>query len=633
VGQTASWLNINPTQQISSGNSITVHQEASIGGHNEVGPSQTLPNIPQFIHQKGPLGPGTFKGLVECSTTLEILGVTPGAVTVIANEGQNETWINPTQHLMGKGGLPLKAGMITAQQSMPRCKQDGTLWTDTVPKVGDLPPPTITHDLCSDVLRLTASTVHVGGTFIVAREVHPASGPITSSVIGNRPILYDPEIIDLPQSIKLSDPAGQVYISVSQSSCGVTSKPTLVKLASGGPFGPPGVRGTLYECARSIPITNAHPGSNILTFDDTGALADLKGVEVPNFTIRTWRGLQPGQLTIQQFGCKADAKVSMPVNKLPDFLPMPVIPTKLRPNTSWVPVQDIIQGAQVYLLIDRQLGSGSTEILDKTGYVLANNPLSEGENVIPVQIICSKTSPDTGKNSVTVTAGKMILSGIPAQVSRGTTVSFTVTATDADNHTPVTATVFLNSQPPVSVSTGQPITYSPRAGDPSPTITVSSPPAYVNATATINLVDPITTWTLTGRAQPNPPLLAGQLPVQVASLNWNVVPDWDASKTRNLTVTSIGSVLSASGTFPIPTGAVKSLNVTISGTASVQAGYVNGVYVQPGSVPFNSASQRIGFHGPVNELMSWHLEVEFVYDPGADTGSQWIAPTFLGLQP
>lgn len=623
--QETSWLGIDATKPINPGNRAEVHQEAVIGGITRVSkPVQSLP-IPAFSLHTDLLPPPVLGPLTQCDTSRAFLQVVGGAGLSITNEGQSESWINPSNAFNGYGAPSLKVGKAIATQSMPRCKRQGQPGTFPVGPATVPGAPTVTQDVCPQTPRLTVSNLSPGGLLHIYRVVN--NGPRT--LAGDVGIAYMQQPIDLPSSLALTDSGGPVTLVLTQSRCAGESAGTSVKVATAtGPFGGAHITEPLFDCQRFIPTTNAHPGAIVTAIDTKTGLpiSDPYGVAQASMVIKLWFPLVAGQkILVRQHGCNADGdSQTVKVNGLPNPIPVPKVVEPVRPGAPWVKVTGVLPGARLHLLVNNQLRPGSVNALSDTGVITVQGaPLAEKDRVFVIQTICATSSNIEGAG-VAVTRGHLKLSVSPSQVARGTTVLVTVSAVDADTGTPVSAQVLLNGK--IVGTTGSPFAYAPNLGDPNPAGVVHEPVAYVDATFSIALVDP--SWTLFMQAGPVPAFL-DTLKINVDQITWIVTPDWNAALSKTVPVSPLAPAATGSVILPLPPGAVKTVTVTISGKASTLGGNLNGFQVDPRSFPIGSDTRKVAFHGP-NEKIGWFLPVSYVTDQIENILFN-IVPSFAGI--
>ena len=627
--QETSWLGIDPTKAIGHGSSAEVHQEATIKGVIRVSDTaQSLP-IPTFSLQDDRLPPPLLGPLTECDTSRAFLQVVGGAALTIVNENQSESWINPSNSFNGYGAPPLKIGKAIAMQSMPRCNRQSEPVTLPVARAAQPPAPIVTQEVCPQMSRLTVSNLEPGGVLHVSRLVKTSPSVSTISLWGDFGIAYRQQQFDLPPSLALTDPAGPVSLLFSQSRCDGLSPSTEVKVATAsGPFGAPQLIEPLFDCGRAIPITGAHPGAEATVIDSKTGLpiSDPYGVAQADMVIPLWFPLVAGQyILVRQHGCHADGDSQVvEVKALPNPIPIPKIVEPLRPHAPWVKVTDVLPGARLHLLVNNQLRPGSVDVLSETGIITVQGaPLADQDRVFVIQTICNTSSQIEGRG-VRVERGHLKVSVDRSQVARGTTVSVTVTAIDADTGTPVAAQVLLNG---INVgTTGIPFSYSPHLGEPNPTGVVSEPAVYFDGTFSINLVDP--SWTLFLQAGPVPAWL-DKLKINIDEISWSVSPDWNAALVKTVAVTPSAPAATGSAILPIPTGAVKTVTVSISGKASTEGGYLDGWTIDPQNSTIVSDTKKVAFHGP-NERIGWTLQVQYVSDQVSHIVFN-VVPVFAGI--
>jgi len=628
------WCGMDRQRGIDPESKIEIIQQATIGGTLNEGPSPALPPVPKFLPPEGPLPAGSLAIVKQCDAELHFSNMTPGARTEINNEGQVEAWLNPAEIFTGVNGPPMKAGTMELVQKFPRCRRDGIPWTETVDPLTSLTAPTVKHEICREVLRLTVSGLVPNGFLDLFLVTTPPGGVTTETFLGRRPFNTETDVVDLPPDIPFDSP-GELGIAIKQLHCGLESPRVLVDRKGGGILtdgGPPRFTAELFECSCGIPLGNVFAGAIVQALDSNGnSISDQIQVKELTFVLKVWPPLRRGTVTIVSIGCGADFKISTTVNALPSPLPTPAIPPPLHPGGRTVRLDGVLSGATVYVLVNGAISSSPIQMFEKErNAVWLWRPLVELDRVSAVQMLCERASkPGEGEFTV-VTIGILRLSGNPATAVRGTTVTFTITAVDSENGEQIAANVYLKGN---SIgSTGQAIHYSPALGDPNPTFVVSAPPAFKDATFSISLSDPIRNWSLTVRAQPIPTSIPDlDIGVNIDSLTFEVVPTWDTASKRVLKASipqpnpGFPTIATATATLPIPTGGNKVVNVTISGTATA---YLAGA----AQVLITSDRPTIGYgySGNNNGLISWNLSGVSIIDPVTGEGIYSVNAEWAG---
>lgn len=601
VGAETELLVINPTQPILAGSQVQVHQEAIVGGVARVGNPTTPQNIPAFTISVNELPPPVLAPLVQCATDRTFIKTIPGARTTITNEGYWESWLNLGESFSGPGGPPLRLSAATAIQEMPRLGRPGQMATFTVAPATTPGAPVCAQGLCPEARRLSVSGLAPGGVLHVERHVLEANGS-RSSNIGDLGIQYETQPIDLPSDVSLTDPNGEVVIALKQDRCDGVSPVTLVHVAApAASSGPPTIVGPLLDCSQGIPIVGAHVGAIVQAFEATLPLSDPVSVSQVSLLVATWFPLQAGNTVhVRQWGCNADGdSAPVTVDGLPVPIPDPTIVAPVRPGAALIAVNGVLPGARLYLMVNDQLRPGSVDCYQTMGSVpVTGVPLAAGDRVFVVQALCDQSSNQQGRG-VDVTRGKLDVSVSPTMpVTRGTTTMVTVFAADADSGTPVTAPVLLNGHP--VGSTGVPFAYAPNAGDPNPMGLVQGGAAYNDAAFSITLVDP--RWNITLIATPVPVFL-GTVRIEIQKVVWTVSPDYPAVA-KTVTVTPIPPTANAVANLARPTGATKTVTVTITGTWTTNGGDLNGTTVPAQSGSLVSDTHKVAFTSG-DEAIAW----------------------------
>lgn len=608
--RTSGWLGIDDSTWIAPASVVEIHQEANIGGQNRVGkPVQSLP-VAEFTLHVDFLPVPSLDPLVQCDTSRNFTHVVPGAQTTITNNGAWELWGNVATAFHGSGGISLKQGTADASQAMPRCHLKGQSATLPVAAAATPPSPAVAQDLCPQTLRLRVSGLAPGGVLHVARAVVDADGHVLSNTpIGDLGIQYADQDIDLPPSVHLSDPQGKVFIFLAQSRCAGTSGNKSVQVAPvAGPFGPPKITPPLVDCARGIPITDAHPGSLVQAFDASSGtqMSDSVTVTAAAMIVFPWFPLVAGKrVLVRQRGCNADGdSAAITVEALPAKLPVPQIAQPVLPETGWVKVSNVIPGARLYLLINNQVQPDSFDAYSTTAIIMISGTvLKVGDNLIAAQKLCDQTSL-IDVAGVPVTKGQLKVTVIPATAVRGRANEIMVIAADSITAMPVSGlTVQLNGQP-VGI-TGTAFAYSPKEGDPNPSGKVLGGMIYNDASFSITLIEPV--WILSLHTGPIPVFISNEAEFTITNITWQVTPEWDPNGIKKISVPDPSpGTLVKSVTLPIPPSSTKNVSVSISGTAATNGAIINGLTLSPQSVSIAQNTRIVTYKGS-NETIAWVL--------------------------
>ena len=572
VIQATEWLGLDQNIALPPGARLETTQEISLGAQLLTSPSVAGMPIPPFGHEIELLPPpGITEPLQACETSLAFFNMVPAADVLIENEGQTAEWTNVAAAYTGWGGPPLREGKLIARQRFPRCERESEEAVYRVKPPVAPPAPVVTQGYCPDNKRLQVSNLKPGAILHVSALIPQGGGAWSIVELGEIGIGASAEPVDLPSSFVLDSPNGPAALELYQHLCGIQSPLTRVNVvAPGGPYPVPRIRGDLFDCARSVPIQGAHPGSLVQVFSTSGIPRSGAVVAVAAaMVLNLWLPLVEGEeIYLRQTGCNAsgDSTPPVPVLALPHPLPRPQIVAPVRPSAATVLADGIVPGATVYLLVNG-LVRGSVVVLDKQAAIPTGSPpLVERDQLFAIQTLCQLSSPPEGQ-TVPVTKGHMKVEVTPDTAQRGSTTSVTVSAADADTGQPIAgAQVLLNNV--VVGKTGQPFAYTPKAGDPNPAGLVREPVAHFDSGFNITLKDP----------PPKPKgilsLAAGPVTLaiglKITAVSWTVTPLWGAPALAL-------SGANASGTLPDPPA--PSGQFTVSGTIAANAnGWINGAY-------------------------------------------------------
>ena len=305
-----------------------------------------------------------------------------------------------------------------------------------------------------------------------------------------------------------------------------------------------------------------------------------------------------------------------------------------------VTVTNVLQGAHLSLLVDRQLRPDSLDVYpesltDPAVIPVSGPPLTVGQHVLVVQQFCSMKSSTDGPG-VPVVKGNLKVTVTPEPVVRGTTTQVHVDATDTATGVAVGGLTVTFKGQQVGVTPAS-FSYSPALGESDPTGTVDGGNEYNSVNFTITLVDPF--WTLSMHAGPVPIIISNQqtnsfLKTDITNITWLVEPDFPATgfpKTISVTPTPPNVITNVQ--LPIPTGNVNMVKVTLSGTASTQGGTLNNVIIPPGSGMINPTDPQTVAHNSSTETISWVLTVSLQTDQHTGGYDLYVIPMLQGIGP
>jgi hypothetical protein len=393
-----------------------------------------LKSSPSGVTQSGPilvapaLGPPVISPEpMACETSLSFSNMQPGADLNIIN-GSNE-WLDqtspgPSFYLIPLAP-PLQAKPSSAQQYFTRCKNPQTGENLTGPKktftvsAPDPKKPKVTYPLCQDVTQLMVSDV-VSGEILTLTYSYtstikgPLSGqPLTAAAVSGRGPAPSP--FPLPSKWYPPDSVpGSVTLQIVGWLCTFQSQSLSVPVVEPPrASGPPTVQQPLYDCATSVFVQDAQPGSLVQVCSGSAPPGTPISYPVvattPNFPISlfSWSPLATGEhIFITQQGCNAYPNSSL-VAVLPArplMLPTVVGPYVLTDATS-VFVNNVVPGAQVTLLLNGEPNSQVDSIQAETGPpsgtppLIAVNvpvggwpPLAMGDFLTAGQSLCQKSA-------------------------------------------------------------------------------------------------------------------------------------------------------------------------------------------------------------------------------------------------
>jgi hypothetical protein len=363
--------------------------------------------------------------LLNCETAIGVSDLVPGADLKILNAGNEDTVTNPWSSYTLDDMIPLVVGPLTAQQYFTRCDKQEQGPISTFPVVKQPPKfPKVSYAPCANVTELSVSNLLSGEILTVSVSYSTTSGPVVQS-LGSGGVSGGTATVDLPKQWYPTDAVGAVTLQVSVTLCdnplpspGYTSVPVV---NPPGPFPAPTVQPPLYDCATSVFIHGANPGSVIQVF--SGSLAVPRSNPVvattANFSIKLWTPLVTGEsIFASQIGCNATGQSAHLVVLAIPKLPLPVVVGPVLSGATSVLVKDVVPGAQVVLFVDGAPRMGVDSIAAETGPPSGSPPLLEvgispglpalapGQSLTADQSLCStKAAPAVGQGGgVTVQA-------------------------------------------------------------------------------------------------------------------------------------------------------------------------------------------------------------------------------------
>ena len=343
----------------------------------------------------GPLpAPVVAQPLRDCQTFLDMSNMTPGANITVTNGAYIDTATSPVPSYTLELP-PLTVGLLTAKQSFTRCQGVSSPTAVFHVKKLDVPRPEIGYDLCPTLGQLTVTNLLPGEVLLVSAVVEPSGQPSTLHPLGSQGISSTSATVFLPTL-----PANTVAIQISVTLCGLEpSSPPDVRVpvsTSTAPIGPPELVAPLYDCARLVVVTNAHPGCLVTVFSETATnvLANPVVAAGSELVIPLWNPLVTGEhVQVEQTGCHASG-VSKPVTVQPLPIPVPV-PHIARPvlsDATAVTATDVLPGAQVFLYVNGVFRTEAVALANTVSLPIGAPGLAPQQYVEVTQELCGKTS-------------------------------------------------------------------------------------------------------------------------------------------------------------------------------------------------------------------------------------------------
>ena len=390
----------------------------------------SITSSPYSIPVAGALGkPDISPVPAACQTSLHISNVTAGADIKITNVSITATGTSPSSSYEVVGLPQLQPGSLTAQQYFTRCREQGPGPTATYTVTKSAPKfPKVSYAPCADITQLEVSDVVAGEVLTLEVSYSNKTGPVLVQ-LGSCGVA-GPGAVPLPATWYPTDAIGPVTIRIEATLCDVSlPSPGYSEIPvgqTGGPYAPPTVQAPLYDCATSVRILGAHPGSLIQVFS---VLPVKPPVTIPrsnpvvataaDFAIKLWSPLSTGEAVYAtQLGCNANGE-SPHVTVIPiPPLPVPTVPGYVLAGAKSVRVNKVVPGAQVTLLVNGEPRSLVDSIAAEVGAPAGVPPLIEvevpagspplvaGDILVPVQTLCGEIGiPAAGQGGgVTVVA-------------------------------------------------------------------------------------------------------------------------------------------------------------------------------------------------------------------------------------
>jgi len=332
--------------------------------------------------------------LMDCQTSLDMSSMVPGAtIEVVLNGGTTATATSPASSYT-LDLPPLPPGPITAQQFFARCKKvERSRTAHAVVTKGTLPKPSVGYALCPSTGQLTVSNLKAGEILSVSAVVPGPHGP-TVTELGSQGISATSAPVNLPAL-----PAGTTAVRLSVSMCGQNEPPpayvTVPVSTSTLPVGPPALQPPLYDCAGSVIVTGANPGSLLTVVTHHLATPVTATAEV--VTIPLYTPLVTGQkVQVAQTGCHANGRSGPRVVKaLPKTIPVPIIQTPVLSDATSVTVSGVLPGAQVVLYINGVATAQVTALETTWSIPLPPDALAKAKYVEVTEELCGHTSTRT----------------------------------------------------------------------------------------------------------------------------------------------------------------------------------------------------------------------------------------------
>ena len=356
-------------------------------------------------------------------------------------------WFNVAPAFNAWGAPPLRQGKLVARQQFRRCGQPSP---ETVITVGPPVCPGGSGDPGQPLSRRCSRRCSRNSSRVPSLSyqrsflIRPFLGQSSSRHLGKPPRRSPRNTFDIPPTISSTTAAGEpVRLSARQTLCGLASHRSAYTgfATPGGPYAPPKITEPVMECARRVPVTNAHPASLLrVVYADTGEpMSDHVLATSADQVIRTWFPLQQGRdVAVVQSGCNANGTSAVvnvrsppvaaagPANRGAGSAIGPGCSRPgLHPWSSPAPPRRRCA-----------FGAASKRLPRMRSYRLGSPRSRSDRRCGSSRRSVAESSPVEGRSTL-VTRGRMTVTTTPATVERGSTVNVTVTATDADTGAPI----------------------------------------------------------------------------------------------------------------------------------------------------------------------------------------------------
>lgn len=346
--------------------SVAIPAGSVLEAQQNIGASKSPVTLSDPIEVAPALGPPVIKPQpLDCQTGLGLSNLVAGADLKIINGG-SEYFATSAWSAWDLVDLaPLQVAPSSAQQYFARRCQDltGPIAPFTVSKQAPRFPK-VSYVPCADVTWLSVSDVVGGEILTIDVSYSTKGGPAPLLRLGACGV-SGPGPVPLPNGWYPADAVpGSVTLQIGALLCDQTlpnpGHTSVAVVQPSGPFLAPTVQQPLYDCATSVFVQGANPGSLIQIISGpppSPPIPRSNPVVAPaaNFPVRLWWPLQMGeQIYVTQAGCNANGQSFPAVSVLPPpALPVPTVASNYVLTTAKsVRVKNVVPGAQVTLFLD-----------------------------------------------------------------------------------------------------------------------------------------------------------------------------------------------------------------------------------------------------------------------------------------
>lgn len=592
----------------------------------------TLPPALLFPYQSGQTipAPEILSGLAQCSRSIQLAGVLPGAeVVLVAEDGSWFVGLPPSDNTERTIDLPFEVSGLAAvirQEVSPLCQTHSEQKRHTIALQTRLPAPDLWFIYCNTT------------PWLFARGLKKNADVEFSVTVDGRETIYPTVAGSDGMAPAPPMPVGAL-VRVRQGECDLWSDwsdPPQTANAMLAPPTQPHIPHELFGCQTAVPVENVFPFVGYVHVMSTRH-GELKVVPVTSMvmTIPVAPVLEPGdEIWVEHRFCGQRLEsnhrtVKGRLDAQPGEIQQPLFD-----GDTVVIVKRVTAGAWVELWVDggsAPVQQGLAPFSDdgqvdvafsqfgklKRGQQMRFETWFCGQHRVvgPVPVVLRAPIIDSlAPKDALQGSGPLVLAVLGRNFRSGTHVFVHFPGTAS---TPRTTTFISETEVRAQITADDaatPVSFDVQVENPDGQLSASKPFSIV-ARPTPPLPTP-TGWTLVLDAEPNPVLPVPRITID--EIKWTVTPAWNPAAQRVLTGTHSGTAVQASGTFPPPsTGSAHTVTITAEIKCSTSGGLYEGFTVPPG--PVNAALNVgvVGYDGK-NQKIGWLCRVEALRDTSGE---------------